>query len=56
MCVGVVCPMRASLLMLCEDVGLSLSPEASKLYCRWHVLWNVAEKWIGVISKCEMVT
>ena len=31
MCVGVVCPMTVSLLVLCEDVGVSFSSEASKL-------------------------
>ena len=34
MCVGVVCPMTFSLLMLCEDVGVSFSCEVSKLSSR----------------------
>ena len=56
MCVAVVCPMAVSLLMLCEDVGVSFSSGASKLSSWWHVLWNVAEKWVVVACKSEMVT
>ena len=31
-CVGVVCPMTVSLLMLCEDVGVSFSHYFTELF------------------------
>jgi hypothetical protein len=35
---GRVCPETVSLLVLCEDVRVAFSPEASMLSLGWHVL------------------
>ena len=35
---------------------MAFSFEASKVSWRWHVLWNMTDKWVGVICKCGMVS
>jgi hypothetical protein len=42
-CVGGVCPVTVSVLVLCEDVRV----EASILSVGWHVLWNVTDRGFG---------
>ena len=45
-CVGGVCTVTVSLLVLCEDVRVTFSFEASILSVGWHVLWNGTVTWI----------
>jgi hypothetical protein len=50
--VGGVCPVTDSLLVLCEDIRVAFSLEASRLSVGWHVLWNVTGKRVWVKYKC----
>jgi hypothetical protein len=49
--VGGVCPVTVSLLVLCKDVRVASSFEASMLSVGWHVLWNVTDKRVRVKYK-----
>jgi hypothetical protein len=44
------------LLMQWEDVSVAFSLEASKMSWRWHILWNMTDKWVEGIFKCGMVS
>ena len=51
------CPLTVSLVLsvLSEDVGVAFSFESSMLYSKWHVLWNLSDKRVGVNCKREYV-
>jgi hypothetical protein len=50
--VGGVYSVTVSLLVLCKDVRVAFSFEASKLSVGWHELWNVTDKKVWVKYKC----
>jgi hypothetical protein len=57
MCLGGVCPVTVSLLVLCEDVRVAFSFEESMSSVEWHVLWNVTtDKRVWVMNMCRMMT
>ena len=49
-------PMTVSLSLLCANVGVAFSFEASTLSFRCHKLWEVSGQRIGVILKCATVS